>query len=430
MINSLIEMLKFRLSTPLILLILNIITCSAILIIFYHELDDVRLGRISRLIVYIGFFAVGVLLGMFYVLSGYSEINKRRSSAGIEEKFQDSPRLKNLIYLFSGAATALFVNWEPFVGNGTKNANIFASYMAGTLIGCFGLLWYFCQKISKDLKIIRNSLGDKQYFPREQLILEYLHYGYEAYRDELKEHIVEIEKQLTAQTSNRAENLIVSQTRFAGILANFLILEKKERILSPERIQNLNEIRSALLILARDTINLFCRNDQQPIIEVTQMKFVNSSPGLDKVLFHYGDDGRYHGYLQLIQRFPSSPNTIFLPVPDPTNGNDEPLPGAPTAFVRGNYSIVSPKKLDFPMSVPGNIQEDITKYFSTIRFKNVASILSICYGINSNSDAPIGVLNIESSLENVIGDAVGVEQACAALHPILILLGAITLEGG
>jgi len=102
----------------------------------------------------VGFFALGALLGNFYIFSGYglktpSDLTSNKNEDGGD--FQKAPRIRNLQYLLFGAIATLLVNWKPIVGD-VSSGIVFASYLMGSIIGASVSLFWVKGMIQKEVR--------------------------------------------------------------------------------------------------------------------------------------------------------------------------------------------------------------------------------------------------------------------------------------
>ena len=129
------------------------------------------------------------------------------------------------------------------------------------------------------------------------------------------------------------------------------------------------------------------------------------------------------GDLLLIHPEQINEECIIIPV---TGGDDPSLPGAPLAFKSGQPTVLDIKEngfLKLNSRLPGAEIQKIQRYFASDHFKPIRSVSSFCV---MHGGQKVGVLNIETSLDGIIGrDENAARDIHNRLQLLLALIGAI-----
>jgi hypothetical protein len=385
--------------------------------------SDVKLGRaMSDLFAshpeYLALAAGGALMGIILVLNGWSERPPARGAMG---ELKTSSRARNILWIFGGgAASALFGNWKMVFGKeGINNGNLLAVYIGSFFVAAF---LTFLVVI---LLICLDAASRRMLYAVPQLVNTYLHYGNQGYtgdRDRLRE---ERERRLQetwrqeAEEQKSVERRLTKLARHADVQKTFAALihatkgqAAKGQGLTSELIEEImSTICSAAQSLAEVPEGLELRANLMRFVPVERA----SDQLASAALFRFGDLSRYTGYLVLER----PAGRIVLPVETAANA-DLSLPGAPEAFVTDRSVITNKATISYRPRLPRKTRGDVEAYFARDEFRNCQSITCI---IVPTSQEPIGVINLESSREHLVGEGPEVAgRICVALQPFASLL--------
>jgi hypothetical protein len=138
-------------------------------------------------------------------------------------------------------------------------------------------------------------------------------------------------------------------------------------------------------------------------------------------LFTFDDPSRYAGFLVLRRggsRFQDG--EIVLPVDARLAGRRTCLPGAPNAVAFDKPGIMNVRNISFRDGVPEVVRGKIVEFFRDENYLSVSTVV-----IPSREGAR-GVINIESSREDLLGEGEDVGRAvCRTLHPLVAILSQI-----
>jgi hypothetical protein len=138
----------------------------------------------------------------------------------------------------------------------------------------------------------------------------------------------------------------------------------------------------------------------------------------DGLLFTWGNPGRY-AHILLLERYAHQgvDRTVALPVDATPLHEATLLPGAPRAFA-SDFDLINSAEPVFRPKIPKNVRQDIKQYFASLNFQSVLS-LPLLRGTER-----VGVINIESNREDLIGESTEVLQRIEGfLRPYSMLLG-------
>ena len=140
------------------------------------------------------------------------------------------------------------------------------------------------------------------------------------------------------------------------------------------------------------------------------------------LLFTFGDPARYGHVLALRRRHNGVGEDplgqpILIPVDSADSGPDRLLPGAPQLVHGQEYVMIQPRRLSFAPAIPAETRTRISAFFRALTCQSVLSLRLVVGG------AVVGVLNIESSLPNMLGmEDDAVEDLLTTVKPFAAIL--------
>jgi hypothetical protein len=379
--------------------------------------------------------AIGALLGMFFALNGFGGPLKA-------EDLKNTARVRNLLWLVTGAAGVILADWKKLTASAPDAGFLLISYLLGAIAGAVLGLAAIVLFIAIDITVANRARSGSNRLPYG-LVTDYLHYGYAYYQQMRTKH--DDSKSAERDQIEQAVNEALQQANHDNLLR-----DHQERIVRLERdasVQNViaglvhgiaavfaetdqgrrserqREVVDAILEGVRAAIVNRSRSDVQTLrIAVNHMTFVPigkaSKDQIGASLFRFGDERRYTGLLVQHQAAAGSPQeTVILPVDGRINDRDTLLPGAPEAFVLRKAAIINSQSVKCSRGIDQKTQVAIQRFFQGVDFASVASIPI------SGKDGPIGIINIESNRDDVLGEGEEVgKAACTTLQPFAALL--------
>ncbi len=383
--------------------------------------------------------AIGALLGVFFALNGFGESVK-------PTELKNSARVRNLLWLVTGAVGVLFADWKKLAGSAPEPGFLLVSYLLGAISGAvLGMLMVVAFLALDIRRANRLRGGDDELLPYD-LIVDYLHYGYAYYqqkRSKLEEarttgrQHVELAVQRALQqaqqdhAARKRQGRLIRLERDAGVqdviaalvhgIASILAESDPTR-----RRERENEVIELILNGVKAAVLNQARSDLKSLqIHVNHMTFVPiaevTEEQLEAALFRFGDEDRYTGLLVLHRAAAGSAlETVVLPVDGRISDRDTLLPGAPEAFVLGKAAIINSRSVKCNQGIDKPIQAAIEKFFKGVDFESVASIPI------SSKTGVLGVINVESNRDDLLGEGEEIGKAvCTTLQPFAALLSRV-----
>jgi len=382
--------------------------------------------------------AIGALLGVFFALNGFGEPIK-------PVDLKNSARVRNLLWLVTGAVGVILTDWRRLAGSAPDAGFLLVSYLLGAIAGSiFGLLMIVLFLVLGIWQANRQRGGIEPL--SYSLIVDYLHHGYGHYQQMRAKHE-------EARSIRQAQIDQEVQRALQSALHDHAVREQQERLARMEReasVQDViaalvhsiaavlaeadtqrrrerqNEVIDAILGGIRAAVLNQVRSDLTGLrIRVNHMNFVPiadvTAEQQAAALFRFGDDERYTGLLVLHRAAGGSAlETVVLPVDGRISDRDTLLPGAPEAFVLGKAAIINSRSVKCNPGINRATQAAIRKFFDAVDFASVASIPI------SGKDGLMGVINIESSRQDLLGEGEEVGKAvCTTLQPFAALLSRV-----
>ena len=315
---------------------------------------------------------VGLALGVFYGFDGW-----RGSTEDVDLK--DSPRAKNMIWLFTGAFTTLIGDVRA-VDSSAKRPILLLFYCAAALAGAATVVLGWGAFVLIDSFRVDRRLGSD--YGSLDALGDYLFFGYRKYRErksssqKRRAFIQDYLKQLTYSITAAGSEITGEQSAAVvvrGILRSMAAVVKKYRGDKDGAV-----IRANIMLLRRCDATLRQR-----------LQFV--TPGIDVEncleLVTYDDNDEHRD--------------LVLPVPAARYAQAI-LPGAPRTLIGETPDVIDDTShIDFPSDMSDKVKSEMARYFASKResFRSFASLRVIGGG------RPIAVVNIDCSEIDVFGSS-------------------------
>lgn len=316
------------------------------------------------------------------------------------------PRLRNLFWLAGSSFTLIvadtkklqlpdnFAMFWPWLG-----------YLAGAMIGVVAAVVWACAELDRSATAFNRSRSAERQLDRNALRMELLWNGKERYerkREEEEARIRALEDRESDDRRNELSELRRQANRLvvANIYATLQILQTTVLDENDKTSATLETIIATIRLYVIAYTNGRLAGDDKTV-RVTLMGFVpadRGTPALRRArLFTNGMPDAYSG--DLVLRVPPAVegDRIVLPV---AASKEHLLPGAPHAYVTQQPTVINIREKGFPRGGPPALRAEIADYFNRTYFTDIRSITSIAVIKGHDS---IGVLNIETSLENLVG---------------------------
>jgi GAF domain-containing protein len=360
------------------------------------------------------FALIGVLMGGVFVLSSW-----KGSLKGSDLK--SDPRIKSLGWAIAGFFATFLGRWEKLLDlDKVDRGRLLLAYTLPLLLTALGAVAAISLMIFVRFAAIRRH-NSRQYLSESfGPVLEYLHYGYQRYKEEYEEAL-EAEKksrllryrELNAAGSSQLALDILAIERYRGEPSEALRANLCRQILDHIRlvVQSYMQVDSTPRLNANIMVAI-------PVAEATQVDW-----NLAKFVYQKHDE---YGHLLILREYvsPEGQETFALPVVSRTavkKPKDWVLLGAPDAFLRQEVLVIRTHNLDFAKEMPHPIRQEIQNYFDGKEtFRSFA-----CLPV-TGAGGPLGIVNVESDQEHIFQESEEVQSEIArVLQPFCALLGLI-----
>lgn len=353
---------------------------------------------------------LGGAFGFVYALNGWS------TKAKILDP-KDNPRVKYLLYFLGSVPLLVIGAWDKVIDKRElpSGSLMVTHYAGGFLATAFVTVLAMTGFIAHQRRAIVKAKGGKPSLIGLTAPTDYLHRGYEYYRERLDEA-------LKNDQNRRVKDAQEISTQVSKMLGGILQMVASYKKAPSSEFQGqtfkliLENICSVTALYADESI----RNDLN--INANVMRAVPKSK-VDEALkkrdkFGAGKHGPYT-HLLVLEHYASLRGKEEFVLPVDLNGDaDSILPGAPKAFFEKKAQLVHTAHVEFPPNVHAEVQKKIRKYFAGKDFK---SFLSIPFSYDVEY---VGVLNIESHREQILGAAdERWKFVIEALYPFYVILG-------
>lgn len=330
--------------------------------------------------VYIFGAVIGIIIGIYYGFDGW-----RGDTA--ELPFQETPRVKNLIFILGGGFTAAIGDIKALDEHADRLLLILAYIIACLLAGsAIVLFWGLIVAFQRGYASWQKKDYDYKFW---DAVGDYFFYGYRYYR---RRADLAKDNQSVRFHLNYLDQLTRTITAAGGI---------KPAATMEVRLQ---VVRSILSFVAA-VISVYHRvsEDDNHGIRANVMLHKACDDQLRARLLFAGTDRNQIANCLVLIAYDVDDNEpgIVLPVPNPEPGAIETaLPGAPTAFLHpdGHVEVDDTSQITFAAHIPDPIRSEVNTYFAQRIFKSFGCIRIIGGG------RTIGVLNVEARLTNVFGN--------------------------
>ena len=343
---------------------------------------------------------IGILMGFLYAVSGFTDPGK-------VEEFSKNPRVKNLIWLLGGAGGVFLLDWKIMapedVDAHLRGALMFSYALCAigaaiiVILGMSCFIFLSTEGLARRNPCLIGRSGD--------LVLEYISYGYRAYRTRQEK----LEAAGEAGGGGPEALSAVGSTLSVLISATARDRGRGDPVQRDLLIdQALLAIESTVKLFATGVPNLELRTNYMAVapfvrLGTTRQRFVADAPQPDTkflVLRRYRD--------QLAEAF-------AIPI---AAVSEKQLPGAPIAAADGQACLLNPKRLSFRKGVPKATRDQVKAFFKGAGYGSVLSVPLIW-----ERDV-VGVVNVESNHIDLVGKGSDMSRRIGiALAPFCVVLG-------
>jgi len=378
-------------------------------------------------------FLVGLLVGAVLGLNGFGQ-------PATPGAIGQSPRIKNLLWLFSGFLPALLLDFKKL--GLPQDYPLYwpvGGYGAGACLGAIGAIGWMVHSITRSVRAF-NQQHPAAPIDAGELQREYLTYGKSRFEErwhERKTSALKVEAQLVAErhaaaqeqtaaeAAARREAAATEERRALDLEADKLIARCVYAALGhlalTEAIRKSSE--GALLDTIMDAILkvVSVHAGTRLVLRGSYMAYIPAADAnrlRDQSLFTSDMPDHCVGYLQL-RRGGGLPvrKNIVLPVAAETECV---LPGAPEAVAVMGIAIMNLREVGFRARVSQAVRREIQEYFRDPYFETIESATSL---VVQDGEAVLGVMNIESSAPDLLGRGPDAARAALArLQPLIALL--------
>jgi hypothetical protein len=361
---------------------------------------------------------VGLVAGFLLGINGFTEPTKSTN-------WKSSARLKNLGWLLTGLVATMLTDFNKFgVKETISSIDVLAAYVTGAIVGLTTAILWMTISIWRSVKRWNSARSPDLHLDPETFMRDYITYGkthfdekWEAATNTLAEREHAMQRRRDTET-----NKILGQCVY-GVLSHLNQPAAKRR---NETGQWIEVILNAVCVIARS----HCRKPNEVRIEASYMAFIAAAianePLQKRAVFAFEPADHYTGYLEL--RHGSGlavGNQMVLPVDGRAGSEGKVLPGAPEAVAALGVAIMNVGKIDFRDEIPKAVREEVTTFFKRAWFSSITSL--VLY----DGQKVHGVINIESSEKDLLGDSIeAAVTVCATLQPLAALLSGVVSDAG
>jgi hypothetical protein len=346
-------------------------------------------------------FLVGLLVGAVLGLNGFGQ-------PAAPGAIGQSPRIKNLLWLFSGFLPALLLDFHKL--GLPQDYPLYwpvGGYGLGALIGAITAVAWMTRSITRSVRIF-NREHSSTIDPGE-LQREYLTYGKARFEDRWRE------RQQAALAAEEGSRIALEADKVMarcvhGVLGHLASDEnERKRSEGPLIDAIMDAILSVVRVHAAGTL----------VLRGSYMAYIPSDAAdhlRGRALFTRDMPDRYVGYLELRRGGGLAVRNVVLPVAADTNCI---LPGAPEAVAVMGVAMMNLRQLEFRRGVSKVVEKEGRDYFLAPYFDPIASVTSL---VIQDGGAVHGVMNIESSAPDLLGKDREAAQVVIGRLQILIAL--------
>lgn len=354
-------------------------------------------------------FIIGLFFGSLYSIVSFSKPEK-------PSDLKSDPRITNLLWVLGGALLTLLGDWGKVSSSAqdlSQRIPLLVSYGVGVLIGAFLTIIFVCARIYCNIKRMReeNPSFLKDY---NDFILDYLYYGYNSYKE-----LIEVVNKRNIDCRSKDHTAEISEIiSISYSSARFAVSNKDQNTII--------KTTSDLLKSIENIIKLLCIDSSGLALKSNLMIVSSSCSNNNKLKFSTDPDLKIGKDVLLLKRHSSGGGQqICLPMPD-SNFPECALPGAPEATLMDTKqpAIINCQNVKFRTGIPSATQKEIKKFFSSVSYKSVISLPLLA--MHSGQPQIVGVVNIESNRENVLGEGVDkIVDISTVLSPMCLILATL-----
>jgi hypothetical protein len=354
----------------------------------------------------LAFGLVGALIGVVFVA------NWRGSLKPAEMKHD--PRVKNLGWAVLVFLASFLGRWEKIFDLDDLKEHRLGLVVAYTL-SLFGAVFAGLLIIAVVIYVRTVPLMRRLSRPSSDalaFVLDYLHYGYQYYRQECasaQEEPLSRFRELNAKAATLLAADILSVERYVANPSNDLRATVCKNILEHVCliVQTYTE---------EDTLNA------NIMVAIPTQDAEEPDWALTQFMYQPRD---HYAYLLMLRdyAYPADQQHFAVPVEDPARVPDWPdwtLLGAPRAFLERKDLVVQTSGLEFARNMPKDMKLKSQAYFKRRDFKSFACLIIPGAG----DGVPRGILNVDSRREHIFEESEDIQNEIArALRPFCALLG-------
>jgi hypothetical protein len=341
---------------------------------------------------------IGLFLGILLGLNGFAQ-------PATPTVLGQSPRIKNLIWLFGGAF-AIFIADFKKLGVPSDFPWIYPliSYglcaLGGVVISVGWMCWSISVTVGNFNKQNLNTKLDADSFWRE-----YLTYGKSRFEEKWRTDSAQ------AGNENKKRQLsLEADTEISKCIFATLAISKSEH---PQTDMLIDTIMETAVSVVRLHTGI-------ETVRASYMSYIPAAEAPDpvkkKALFTDGMNFPIQGYLELLRGGGVQAREVILPV---FNDPEATLPGAPEAAKAFGVASMNIRHIDYPAKVSPAVRQQVQAHFRDQYFKPIEAVTSIAV---YDGEALVGVLNIESSAKELSGNPLVGSQAVVGRLQILVAL--------
>lgn len=392
---------------------------------------------------------LGAFLGFLYVSFSW------RGKPASQMEFKDDPRVRGLIWGLSGAIMIVIADWEKFLQIGTSGTQDYISrgrllgyYAAGFIGSAILTIVGLTIKVSLDSRRIAKDYPGIFYNEGMSPFVDFILYGYNDYQEKVARLVSRFrDNARMTVTSEAIDSLKVRMEEYEAEIERLALSANQRRRLTIEMgdiIQSAMNVyhgytagrmsaHDACQALLRSTITITAyysgvdTGQLNANYMVVEEREALSATEIAATRFTFDDTSRYRQFLCLKQYAKKGTPTIRLPIEpsDDHDWKDRTLPGAPEAFLRRSPVICKAADTFFSKDLPESVRRAQQKYFATQPFDVILALPIVPLLVYNKDTTPIGVVNIDLSLN---GDAQDVEVDLEVLEALVSPCNALLAE--
>jgi hypothetical protein len=345
---------------------------------------------------------IGLFLGVILGLNGFSQ-------PATPTALGQSPRIKNLFWLFGGAFAIFIADFKkigvpsdfpwvyPLIAYGL-------SALVGVIVSVGGMCWSISRTVERFNMQNPGARLDADVFWRE-----YLTYGKVRYDEKWK---AESAQALNADSKQKLS--LEADTEISKCIFATLAILRTE---NPQTDMLIDTIMDAAVSVVRLHTGI-------ATVRASYMAYIPAGSATDpmknKALFTTDMTFPIQGYLELRRGGGFQAREVILPV---YRDAEATLPGAPEAAKAFGVAVMNIRHIEYPAKVSVAARREIEAHFRDRYFRAIESVMSMAI---YDGTALSGVLNIESSAKELRDSPlVGSQMVIGRLQILVALLSII-----